>query len=126
MALRKRDEELSEQLPIVLQRRGFAELLVLVEKRSQQGERFARKRSIIVLPFNLKTRKAKPVMRRAQALLSFLLLLPSPAGAMQAPAGGADYAVKRREAIELWNQHKELEALPVFEDLAAQNPKDAQ
>ena len=65
-------------------------------------------------------------MRRAQALLSFLLLLPFPAGAMQAPAGGADYAVKRREAIELWNQHKELEALPVFEDLAAQNPKDAQ
>ena len=36
-----------------------------------------------------------------------------------------DYNTKRHKAIELFNQHKELESLPLFEELAAANPKDA-
>lgn len=47
-------------------------------------------------------------------------------GTVVAQPGPDDaYQAKRHKAVQLFNQHKELEALPLFEELAAANPKDA-
>src|SRR5947209_14674257 len=35
------------------------------------------------------------------------------------------YADERQKAVALFNEHKELKALPLFEELAAKDPKDA-
>src|SRR5690349_3447737 len=40
-------------------------------------------------------------------------------------AGDQTYADERHKAIALFNENKHLEALPLFEELAAKNPKDA-
>lgn len=47
------------------------------------------------------------------------------AAALAQPASDDSYKVKRQKAVELFNAHKELEALPLFEELAAANPNDA-
>lgn len=47
------------------------------------------------------------------------------AGAQTTSAAGDDYATERAKAVELAKQHSWLDALPLFEDLAAKNPKDA-
>ena len=39
--------------------------------------------------------------------------------------GGQTYADERHKAIALFNENKHLEALPLFEELAAKDPKDA-
>lgn len=64
----------------------------------------------------MSTRKAGP------SLLLILALLTAHGATQTAD----DYATKRAQALKLFNQDKHLEALPLFEDLASRNPKDAQ
>lgn len=62
----------------------------------------------------------------ARILVSISVLL-FPAGLLLAQtAPDNTYATERKQAIELYNQNKHLEALPLFEDLAKRNPEDAQ
>jgi tetratricopeptide (TPR) repeat protein len=59
-------------------------------------------------------------------LLAFLLLFVSLRLSMaQAAAGAADQA-KRQRALALFTDGKRLDALPLLEELAAQNPKDSE
>src|SRR6185312_10166267 len=62
---------------------------------------------------------------QARKFLIFLLVSVLCAAAFSQPGSQDDYAAKRQKAIQLFNQNKELEALPLFEELAAANPKDA-
>jgi len=57
--------------------------------------------------------------------LIFLLVSVLCATALPQTSSQDDYSAKRHKAIQLFNEHKELEALPLFEELAAANPKDA-
>ena len=57
----------------------------------------------------------------------FLLLLSLPLFSATAAQSGADdaYRAERKQAVALFNEQKHLEALPLFEELAAKNPDDA-
>lgn len=57
--------------------------------------------------------------------LIFLLVSILCATALPQASPQDDNNAKRHKAIQLFNAHKELEALPLFEELAAANPKDA-
>ena len=57
------------------------------------------------------------------ALLAILLALPAHAAAQAAQDAGTD--AKRAQALDLYRQHKHLEALPLLEELATANPSDA-
>jgi tetratricopeptide (TPR) repeat protein len=48
-----------------------------------------------------------------------------PAGAQAAPQKSSDHAARRQQAIALYRQHKNLEALPLLEKLAQEDPNDA-
>src|SRR2546423_12496002 len=61
-------------------------------------------------------------IRSLVIILSICLLL----SCMSAQTtGGQTYADERHKAIALFNENKHLEALPLFEELAAKDPKDA-
>jgi len=64
---------------------------------------------------------------QARKFLIFIGLLVSVLCSTALPQSGSqdDYNTKRQRAIQLFNQNKDLEALPLFEELAAANPKDA-
>src|SRR6185312_14130085 len=62
---------------------------------------------------------------QARKFLIFLLVSVLCATAFSQTGSQDDYTAKRQKAIQLFNQNKELEALPLFEELAAANPKDA-
>jgi len=59
-------------------------------------------------------------------VLVLFLSLVSMLGYAQAGNSDAGYQAQRRQAMELFNQHKSLEALPLFEDLAKRKPEDDQ
>ena len=61
---------------------------------------------------------------RSFALITLSLALPGLLAAQSETDN--TYATERKQAIELYNQNKHLEALPLFEDLAKRNPDDAQ
>ena len=62
---------------------------------------------------------------RTKTFVVTLLVCLLCAAALPQPGSQDDYTAKRQKAIQLFNQNKELEALPLFEELAAANPKDA-
>jgi tetratricopeptide (TPR) repeat protein len=76
------------------------------------------------------------ILQRPNLSLALLLsLYATPPAVIQAKAAQENAAVaqpdtseqeKRREAVALFNQGKRLEALPLLEDLAQKNPKDAE
>jgi tetratricopeptide (TPR) repeat protein len=64
--------------------------------------------------------------RCKRAMLVALLLIAVVIGSAGAQTtSGDDYATERAKAVALAKQHSWLDALPLFEDLAAKNPKDA-
>jgi tetratricopeptide (TPR) repeat protein len=58
-------------------------------------------------------------------LVALVTLAVAIGSARAQKAGGDDYATERAQATALAKQHSWLDALPLFEDLAAKNPKDA-
>src|SRR4051794_36053344 len=50
---------------------------------------------------------------------------PNAPGTQEATANNKAYESNRKYAFELYDQNKFTEALPLLEQLAAQNPKDA-
>jgi len=61
-------------------------------------------------------------IRSLVIILSICILLSCMSAQMPS---GQTYADERHKAIALFNENKHLEALPLFEDLAAKDPKDA-
>lgn len=61
----------------------------------------------------------------ANAVLVVLVAIVTANGKARAQTVADDYATEREKAIELAKQQNWLEALPLFEDLAKKNPKDA-
>jgi tetratricopeptide (TPR) repeat protein len=55
-----------------------------------------------------------------------LVLLSATASALRAQLSGEAYKTQRAQAMALVKDHKELEALPLFEELAKSNPDDAE
>ena len=64
------------------------------------------------------------VHRRIPYLLLLLTLLPFSVVAAQSAADDA-YKAERKNAVALFKEQKHLEALPLFEELAAKNPNDS-
>lgn len=58
-------------------------------------------------------------------ILFVSILLVAPIASTQTDTG-ASYKTEREQAAKLYADHKYLDALPVFEDLASKNPKDDQ
>lgn len=57
-------------------------------------------------------------------LMVALLSLCTAAAYAQTQSSDANYEAERKKAIDLFNANKNLEALPLFEDLVKQNPQD--
>jgi hypothetical protein len=64
--------------------------------------------------------------RRKRATLIALVTMVAGIGSARAQTTSADdYATERATAVALAKQHSWLDALPLYQDLAAKNPKDA-
>src|SRR5260370_5144146 len=70
-------------------------------------------------------RPAGEMFRRLIPYLLLLLASPTLSIPAQQSAGDDAYKAERRQAVALFNDQKHLEALPLFEELAAKNPNDA-
>lgn len=68
----------------------------------------------------------KAGLRRIASLIVVLNLFAFPVHILAQSDNDEQYKVDRQKAIELFNQNKHLEALPLFEALAKKNPKDHQ
>jgi tetratricopeptide (TPR) repeat protein len=64
------------------------------------------------------------VRRAVSAVVVVGLVLWLPHLAAQTAGDNAESKAERRQAFDLFNQNKHLQALPLFEDLAQKNPKD--
>jgi tetratricopeptide (TPR) repeat protein len=66
------------------------------------------------------------LVRRNKILLPLILVCALCSVQAQTENAAQDSKTERQKAIELFNQGKQLEALPLFEDMVKQNPDDSQ
>jgi hypothetical protein len=71
---------------------------------------------------NTLTRPIRNFIFVSGLIICSMLLLPHPTCAQTPP----DYAAMKQQALELYQQNRLAEVLPLAEQLYAQNPKDAQ